>query len=139
MSKVFTLNTELLAFSRNYDTTHEDKATSARGQFIRAYPLRRLKDSTLDEYVIGKRTPSFCTYVEARTKAWANIQGATSFKFGIYFGKTQSDLSTRYRFTGKFGKTKKQAFNGGRALTPSATFFHGRMLHGEKIQTHHLG
>ena len=44
------------------------------------------------------------------TKAWANIQGATSFKFGIYFGRTKSDPKRKYRFTEKFGSTEAQAF-----------------------------
>lgn len=67
---------------------------------------------TLDEYVIGKGTASFCACVEAKTKSWANIQGATANKFGIYFGKTKSDFLMQYRFTKKFGKTKSEAFNG---------------------------
>jgi hypothetical protein len=65
---------------------------------------------TLDEYVVGHHDPSFCNLVESGTKAWANIQGATSFKFGIYFGKTKSDPTRKYRFTEKFGTTEKDAF-----------------------------
>lgn len=105
-------DTELRAFAQNFDTAYEDKAVSTRGQFLRAYPISRLKDITLDEYVIGKGTASFCASVEAKTKAWANIQGATANKFGIYFGKTKSDPLVKYRFTKKFGKSKKEAFNG---------------------------
>jgi hypothetical protein len=47
--------------------------------------------------------------VESGTKAWANIQGPTSFKFGIYFGKTRSDPTRKYRFADKFGTTEKDA------------------------------
>lgn len=106
------LNAELLAFSKSFDTTYEDKAVSTRGQFLRSYPLTHLKDLTLDKYVIGKGTASFCACVEAKTKAWANMQGATAHKFGVYFGKTKTDLTMRYRFTQKFGKTKEEAFDG---------------------------
>ena len=70
-----------------------------------------LKDLTLDDYVIGKGTPSFCTFVEAKTKPWANILGATAIKFGIYFGKTKSDLTMKYRWQRRFN-TKEQAFSG---------------------------
>ncbi|MFZ3037418.1 MAG: DUF3883 domain-containing protein [Rugosibacter sp.] len=105
-------NTELHTFAQNFDTAYEDKAVSTRGQFIRSYPLSQLKNITLDEYVIGKGTASFCACVEAKTKAWANMQGATANKFGIYFGKTKSDPTMQYRFTQKFGKTKKEAFDG---------------------------
>lgn len=106
------LNAELLSFSQNFDTTYEDKAVSTRGQFLGSYPISRLKDLTLDEYVIGKGTASFCACVEAKTKAWANMQGATANKFGIYFGKTKTDLTMQYRFTQKFGKTREEAFDG---------------------------
>lgn len=105
-------NTELHAFAQNFDTAYEDKAVSTRGQFLRSYPLSQLKNITLDDYVIGKGTASFCACVEAKTKAWANMQGATANKFGIYFGKTKSDPTIRYRFTQKFGQTKNEAFDG---------------------------
>lgn len=105
-------NTELHTFAQNFDTAYEDKAVSTRGQFLRSYPLSQLKNITLDEYVIGKGTASFCACVEAKTKAWANMQGATAKKFGIYFGKTKSDPTMQYRFTQKFGKTKNEAFDG---------------------------
>lgn len=53
---------------------------------------------------------TFCDYVEVKTRSWAIIQGATAFKFGIYFGKTKSDRTQKYRFTGKFGTTEEGAF-----------------------------
>lgn len=64
----------------------------------------------MDDYVIGKGTDSFCAYVEPKTKAWANIEGATASKFGIYFGRTKSDPKKQYRFTRKFGDTRSEAF-----------------------------
>ncbi len=112
MSLTSNFNTELHTFAQNFDTAYEDKAVTTRGQFLRSYPLSQLKNITLDEYVIGKGTASFCACVEAKTKAWANMQGATANKFGIYFGKTKSDPTMQYRFTQKFGKTKNEAFDG---------------------------
>jgi hypothetical protein len=105
-------NTELHTFAQNFDTVYEDKAVNTRGQFLHYYPLGQLENITLDDYVIGKGTASFCACVEAKTKAWANMQGATANKFGIYFGKTKSDPTMRYRFTKKFGNTEDEAFNG---------------------------
>lgn len=104
------LDAELLAFERSFDTSHEDKAVSTRGQFLRDFPLNRLKDLTLDDYVIGKGTASFCTHVEAKTREWATIQGSTAIKFGIYFGKTKSEQELKYRFSKKFGNKKQAAF-----------------------------
>lgn len=77
---------------------------------MRAFPRNRLRDLDVDDYVIGHKRPTFCDYVEAKTRSWASIQGATSFKFGIYYGKTRSDPRVTYRFTSKFGDTKASAF-----------------------------
>lgn len=105
------LNQELLTFSESFDEVYEAKAANSRGVFIQRFPISKLKGLTLDEYVIGKGTPSFCALVEAKSKAWANMQGATSFKFGIYFGKTKSDPEKKYRFTKMFGETEDEAFS----------------------------
>ncbi|HGA6699394.1 TPA: hexulose-6-phosphate synthase, partial [Salmonella enterica subsp. enterica serovar Typhimurium] len=100
-------------FEKDYDTAKEDNALSARGQFLQLYPLNHLKKMTLDDYVIGKGTASFCACVEVKTRTWANMQGATALKFGIYYGKSKSDPTVRYRFTQKFGdddSTNKEVF-----------------------------
>lgn len=110
MTKKNNLDIELLAFEKNFDTSHEDKAVSTRGQFLRDFPLKSLNDLTLDDYVIGKGTASFCAYTEAKTREWAVIQGSTAIKFGIYYGKTKSDPTMTYRFSKKFGNSRKEAF-----------------------------
>lgn len=111
MAKFPRLNTATLrAFDISYDTTHEDRAFRGRGDFLRAFPKNLLGDLDVDNYVIGHRRPTFCDYVEAKTRSWAAIQGATSFKFGIYYGKTKSDSHVTYRFTSKYGDTKASAF-----------------------------
>lgn len=101
---------DLSKFEAEYDSSHEDSALQTRGLFIRKFPLHSLDKLTLDEYVVGHNDPSFCNLAESGTKAWANIQGATSFKFGIYFGKTKSHPTRKYRFTDKFGTNVKEAF-----------------------------
>jgi hypothetical protein len=103
-------DSDLRAFARSYSTTREDEALATRGDFLQAFPLSSLKTLTLDDYVIGKGIASFCASVEAKTRAWAYIQGAPSFKFGIYFGRTKSDPARKYRFTNKFGNSKGEAF-----------------------------
>ncbi len=101
---------QLQAFDHAYDVTHEDIAAQTRGEFLKAFPLGSLPKIKLDDYVIGHQQPTFCAHVEAKTRPWANIQGATSEKFGIYFGKTKSDHNRIYRFTRRFGATKEDAF-----------------------------
>jgi hypothetical protein len=100
---------QLWEFNRRFDSSYEDVAAQCRGAFLLAFPVKGLRKLTLDDYVIGKGTPSFCTYVEAKTKPWANILVATAMKFGIYFGKTKSDQTMRYRFLKRFS-TKEEAF-----------------------------
>lgn len=104
------VSAQLQAFDHTYDVTHEDIAAQTRGEFLKAFPLGSLPKITLDEYVIGHQQPTFCAHVEAKTRPWANIQGATAEKFGIYFGKTKSDPNRIYRFTRRFGATKEDAF-----------------------------
>ncbi|MGA7779092.1 MAG: DUF3883 domain-containing protein [Paraburkholderia sp.] len=97
-------------FEKTYDNVREQKALHARGEFLDAFPITGLKKLTLDRYVIGQKTPTFCAYVEAKTRSWAVIQGATSFKFGIYYGVVKGDKTAEYRFTRKFGETRDEAF-----------------------------
>jgi len=101
---------DIAKFDTEYDSSHEDSAIQTRGLFIQKFPIGALQNLTRDEYVVGHNNASFCNLVESGTKAWANIQGATSFKFGIYFGKTKSDPTRKYRFTKKFGANEKEAF-----------------------------
>ncbi|MET4489786.1 DUF3883 domain-containing protein [Bradyrhizobium sp. LA7.1] len=97
--------------NREFDPSFEAAAAQQRGAFLKAFPLTQLKRLTIDDYVMGKRLASFCAYLEPRTGLWANILGSTAFKFGIYFGKIQSDPLRRYRFVeSKFGHSKNEAF-----------------------------
>ena len=100
----------LESFEAEYDASREDLALQSRGAFLKAFPLKRLGDLTVDTYVIGLQSPTFCSYVEAKTRYWAAIQGSPAFKFGIYFGKTKSDPSKQYRWTRKFGNNAEEAF-----------------------------
>ena len=102
---------DLKSYANTFDTSYEDAAINGRGEFLQAFPASRLAKLSLDKYVIGKGTASFCARVEAKTRAWANIQGATANKFGIYYGRTRSDPKQKYRFTKKFGDTKTEAFS----------------------------
>src|SRR5262245_26991515 len=103
------IEAQLKEFDRDFDTSYEDRAGQTRGAFLEAFPLERLKDMTVDEYVIGRRQPTFCDHLEQRTRPWANILGATAFKFGIYYGHTKSDPRQQYRFVKRAGKTPKEA------------------------------
>tara|TARA_Y100000588_G_scaffold122336_1_gene134045 strand:+ start:6887 stop:8002 length:1116 start_codon:yes stop_codon:yes gene_type:complete len=98
-------------FLSDFDENDESKAVASRGDFLRKFPLKSLPQLSLDDYVIGKGTASFCAMVEAKTRGWANIQGATASKFGIYYGKKKGDPHDKYRATKKFGSTPDEAFS----------------------------
>lgn len=105
------LTYELNEFSTEFDSAREARAENSRGEFLQQFPKSKLKDLTLAEYAIGQQTLSFCTAVEVKTKSWANINGATAKKFGIYYGRIKSDPIRKYRFSSKFGKNKIEAFS----------------------------
>lgn len=111
MPKLSSSSLALRAFEATFDGANEEKAIASRGEFLRKFPLRSLKRLTLDQYIIGKGTPSFCAYVEAKTSTWAKIMGATANKFGIYYGRVASDPQRKYRFTKKYGNTRDGAFS----------------------------
>jgi Domain of unknown function (DUF3883) len=101
---------ELKAFNQTYDASLQELALNSRGAFIKAFPIKSLPNLTIDTYVIGLQAPTFCDYVEAKTRHWAAIQGATAFKFGVYFGRTKTDPERKYRYTRKFGNSPQSAF-----------------------------
>lgn len=100
----------LKAFDLGYDTGHQSGAEQVRGAFLNAFPLDKLKQLRLQQYVIGTQRPTFCSFVEAKTRAWANIQGATALKFGIYYGRTKKDSQMRYRYQSRLGPNEQQAY-----------------------------
>lgn len=105
------LSTQALrAFERGYDSSRQAAAEQVRGAFLDAFPLAKLPQLRLDQYVIGTQRPTFCAFVEAKTRAWANIQGATASKFGIYYGRTKKDAQLRYRYQGRLGMSEHEAY-----------------------------
>src|SRR5438477_10566929 len=105
------LETRLKKFDAEFDTSYEDQANRVRGEFLKAFPLKRLRTLTLEDYVIGTKKPTFCAFVEAKTRLWANILGATSFKFGVYYGHTKSDPKVKHRFANKYGESVEEVFH----------------------------
>lgn len=99
------------SFEAEFDTAREDLALQSRGAFLKAFPLKRIQDLTIETYVIGLQSPTFCSYVEAKTRYWAAIQGSPALKFGIYFGLRKPNPNKQYQWTRKFGTNAEGAFN----------------------------
>lgn len=87
---------------------------SLRDSFTDFYGKTRIKGMTLNQYAIGNDLPkigyNFCYTIERGLDGLGRIIGATSSKFGVYYGKTKSDPIKKYRFTKKFGSSVNEAF-----------------------------
>lgn len=79
--------------------------------FVADFPPSSIPTLKLDDYVLGKGSKnSFCYRVETGLIELGNMKGATSFKFGIYFGKKGEDVVKKYRFSKKYGNSVQIAF-----------------------------
>ena len=89
-----------------------EEAERTRRKFISDYPLKRLSALKLDDFVIGKGADnrSFCYRLEREMDVLGKIVGATAFKFGVYFGRTNKDAKDRYRFAKHWGSNHQEAF-----------------------------
>lgn len=59
-----------------------------RNAFLKRFPTDKLDSLSIEQYVIGGKysKDSFCYWLENLLSKLGNIHGATSFKFGIYYG-----------------------------------------------------
>jgi len=73
--------------------------------FLSLFPEKIVKEMKKEQYVLGLDTykDSFCYWIETKLNLLGNMHGPNSFKFGIYYGKTDSDPEVKYRWTKKFG------------------------------------
>lgn len=82
-----------------------------RADFVEYYNMNQLIKMRKEEYVIGlgdKNT--FCYRLENELKELGDIHGATSTKFGLYYGKSGEDVEEKYRPTKhKFGEDPDEA------------------------------
>ena len=53
-------------------------------EFLRRFPLEKLKDMTLEQYTNLNRSDSFCYWLESKTEIIGSIWGGSAYKFGIY-------------------------------------------------------
>jgi hypothetical protein len=95
------------------DQDEWEKARRLREQFVADYRRDRIPKLRLDEYVIGRgaHNRSFCYRIEREMDILGRILGATSFKFGIYFGRTKEDPTEEYRFRPHWGSTRDDVFD----------------------------
>lgn len=80
--------------------------------FVNDYNMKKLINMTKEEYVVGLgRKDSFCYRLETELQELGNIHGATSAKFGLYYGKSGDDTEEKYRYTKKYGENPDDALD----------------------------
>ena len=82
-----------------------------RKEFVSDFPVKRILSMQKEDYVVGlKSQNTFCYRIETQLKELGNMKGATSAKFGLYFGVSGEDKEEKYRATKKFGNDPDEAF-----------------------------
>lgn len=89
-------------------------------QFIKTWPIEKLKELTLEEYnTLGSKN-SFCYWLERKTEDLGSIRGRSAFKFGVFEfdpnSKNAKEESTgvlkdsKYKWLKKYGSSANEAF-----------------------------
>lgn len=96
--------TELREYQSDFEVIRKDhdkefkETDSLRKKFVKDFTVDRIKNLSLDEYVVGKGdSSSFCNRIENELNLWGNIHGNNARKFGLYFGAFGKDVERKYR------------------------------------------
>ena len=85
-------------------------------EFLKKFPLEKLKDMTLEQYTNLNRSNSFCYWMEFKTRILGSVGGSNSYKFGIYrYSQKPKDNSSilydeKYTWWAYLGNTASEAF-----------------------------
>ncbi len=94
----------------------KDSLYRLRDSFVSYYTVARISSMPMANYALGNDLPdkgyNFCYTIERELDGLGRIIGATAFKFGVYYGRTRSDDTYKYRFTKKFGTNLTDAYQG---------------------------
>lgn len=85
-----------------------------RDKFVKYYTPTRIRTLHIDHFALGNDLlPNgllFCYTLERGLDGLGRTTGATASKFGVYWGRTKSDPTKKYRFTKKFGANLNAAY-----------------------------
>ena len=104
---------DLSKYEPLYELSEFDKLYE---EFNQRFPIEKLESLPLEQYT-NLDGDYFCTWVERKTQKLGSIQGATSFKFGIYkYKKLPKDRSGRmydeeYAWLSKFGEKRDEVYS----------------------------
>jgi len=85
--------------------------------FHERWPVNRISEMTLDDYVSINNKDTFCQWLETKTKDLGSIKGVTSIKFGIYkredpLKKPKTYVNDEiYSWQKFYGENRNEAFN----------------------------
>lgn len=87
-------------------------------EFLRAWPLERLRRMTLQEYAAAGQDQTFIVWIEKRLDQLGSIWGGSAFKFGIYSrddktpktGGGGKSYTEDYAWYTKYGANPEEAF-----------------------------
>mgnify|MGYP004617797027 CR=1 FL=1 len=83
--------------------------------FLSLFPIKRIPDLKIDEYVVGKKENSFCWWVESKLSSLGDIRGGqlSAFqRFGIYYDREKKDYvfcNSRTK-NPRFGNSTKEVY-----------------------------
>lgn len=97
------------------DWKSEQEINDEQQEFVTQFPIEKISEIQLDEYVQGKPTPltgepnrtTFCYLLENGLWSFGSGAGGDSSKFGIYFSKKRKE----YEFDSLKFKTVEEAFS----------------------------
>lgn len=85
-----------------------------RDAFAKYYTPTQITEMPIEHYALGNDLPTigyhFCHTLERALDGLGRTIGATSFKFGVYYGVTRSDKTPKYRHTMIYGANYQIAF-----------------------------
>lgn len=96
------INKKIEEFVPVYDKQRVENALKKQEEFIELFPEDKLLDLTKEEYALGvaeSKNDSFCYWLETKLESLGNIHGATSAKFGVYYGVIKGDAEKKWRWT----------------------------------------
>ena len=99
----------LASFEAAFDTSREDLALQSRGAFLKAFPLKRLQDLTIETYVIGLQSPYF-VHMSKRRRDTGPRSKARPRSNSEYFGLRKPNPNKQYQSVPQVGTTAEGAF-----------------------------
>jgi 5-methylcytosine-specific restriction enzyme B len=122
------------------------KDESVWDEFLKAWPLERLRTMALEEYTLSGNKETFTYWIESRLDQYGSIWGGSAFKFAIYSrndkvqkaGDTSLAYTDDYAWYRRFGDTPQTAFEAIRiqVVAVAEAARHGRL---EEVDNSELG